>query len=236
VKTLATFAAALLLVACSRPEQPVSPSSAPGATSAPAAGAAPATSAAPAEKPPLSADLQARLVRPGSPVLGRPTAKVTLVEFLDPACGACRAFAPVVKQVQFLYPDDVRVVVRLADFHPGSAEAIGILWAAQRQHRFDEVLTALFDRQDEWASHDAPNVGAAWGIAAAAGLDVKAARQQAASPEVADHLRQDREDITALQVERTPTFYVNGKLLEDFGADQLLLLVKSEVNAVAPAP
>lgn len=233
MKSLVTFAAALvLLVACSRPEQPsAAPSSAAGETSPAQAESPAAAPASPAGTSALSADLEARLVRPGSPVLGPASAKVTIVEFLDPACGACRAFAPVVKQVQFLYPDEVRVVVRLADFHPGSAEAIGILLSAQRQHRFEEVLTALFDRQEEWASHEAPNVGAAWGIAAAAGLDVSAARKHAASKEVADHLRQEHEDITALKVERTPTFYVNGKLLEEFGPEQLMKLVKSEVNA-----
>jgi protein-disulfide isomerase len=181
----------------------------------------------------LPADLLAHLVRADSPVLGKVTAKVTLVEFLDPACEACSAFAPIVRQIQFLYPDDVRVVVRFADFHPGSEEAIRILLAAQRQHRVEEVLAALFARQEEWASHHSPSIDAAWKIAAAAGLDVKAARKAAASPEIANRLREEGEDITALKVERTPTFYVNGKLLEDFGAEQLMNLVKSEVQAGA---
>jgi protein-disulfide isomerase len=234
VKNLTTILAALALLAgCSRAEQPSGAQSSAAESTTPAAAA---TAAVPAQKPALSADLLARLVRPSSPVLGPANAKVTVVEFLDPACGACRAFAPVVKQAQFLYPDEVRVVVRLADFHAGSAEAIGILLAAQRQHRFEEVLAALFDRQEEWASHGAPNAGAAWDIAASAGLDVKAARKYAVSAEVAEHLRQDHEDITALQVERTPTFYVNGRLLEDFGPEQFMKLVKSEVDASSGAP
>src|SRR5688572_26258908 len=86
--------------------------------------AAPATApAAPAAQvsapPPLTAEQVARLVRPHSPVLGPPNAPVTLVEFLDPACEGCRAFAPVVKQIQFMHPEDVRVVVRFAAFHQG---------------------------------------------------------------------------------------------------------------------
>ena len=50
-----------------------------------------------------------------------------------------------------------------------------------------------------------------------------------------ERLRQEDADLTALQVVRTPTFYVNGKLLEDFGAQQLMNLVKSELPEKAPA-
>ena len=39
------------------------------------------------------------LVRPHSPVFGNPAAKVTIVEFFDPSCEACRAFHPYVKQI-----------------------------------------------------------------------------------------------------------------------------------------
>jgi protein-disulfide isomerase len=227
VKSVAPILCMLLLAACSRHEE-----RAP-ATAVPAE--SPAAPAASALSPvPVSAELQAHLVRAASPVLGPASASVTIVEFLDPACEACRAFAPVVKQIQFLYPDDVRVVMRFAAFHPGSEEAIRILMAAQRQKRFEPVLAALFEHQEEWAAHGAPNIDAAWAIAGGAGLDVQMARKYAAMSEVNDRLRQEDADLTALQVERTPTFYVNGKLLQDFGARQLMDLVKSELPAAAP--
>ena len=179
----------------------------------------------------MSADLQARLIRPDSPVMGPATAPVTIVEFLDPACEACRAFAPVVKQVMFLYPNEVRVVARFADFHPGSDEAIRILLAAREQDKFETVLAALFDGQDQWAAHHSPNVAEAWKIAIAAGLNESRARKVAQSDEVSQRLREEGEDIVALQVSRTPTFYVNGKLLQEFGAQQFMALVTSEVKA-----
>jgi protein-disulfide isomerase len=80
----------------------------------------------------LTPEVAAHLVRPHSPVLGAANARVTVVEVLDPACEACRAFAPVVEQLLFLYPNDVRVVVRFADFHPPSLDAIRLLEAAHR--------------------------------------------------------------------------------------------------------
>lgn len=165
--------------------------------------------------------------------MGPATAPVTIVEFLDPACEACRAFAPVVKQVMFLYPTEVRVVARFADFHPGSDEAIRILLAAREQGKFETVLAALFDGQDRWAAHHSPDVSEAWKIAIAAGLNESRARKVAQSDEVSQRLREEEEDIVALQVSRTPTFYVNGKLLQEFGAQQLMALVTSEVKATA---
>ena len=224
--------ACVVLAGCSRSaESPSRPADTPAA---PASAAAPA---APEPKAPvqLPAELLARLTRPDSPVLGPVRAPVTIVEFLDPACEACRGFAPVVKQVQFLYPTEVRVVVRFAEFHDGSEDAIRILLAAKRQGKFEKVLSALFDGQDVWAAHHSPNVDAAWKIAAAAGLDLARARKDAASPEFDARLREEAEDLMALKVLQTPTFYVNGQLLTDFGAQPLMSLVAAEVKASAPA-
>ena len=48
-------------------------------------------------------------------------------------------------------------------------------------------------------------------------------------PEMQALLAQDVEDLTALQVSRTPTFFVNGRSLPSFGPDQLAALVAEEV-------
>jgi protein-disulfide isomerase len=217
-----------ILAGCSRSADSPEPAAAPPVTETPAS--------APAAEPVAGPeDLQARLVRPDSPVMGPPNAPVTIVEFLDPACEACRAYAPVVKQIQFLHPNEVRVVARFADFHPGSDEAIRILLAAREQGKFETVLAALFDGQEQWASHHSPDVAEAWKIAIASGLNESRARKVAASAEVSRRLGEEADDIVALRVSRTPTFYVNGKLLENFGAEQLMALVNSEVKATAPA-
>lgn len=215
----------LLTSACSRQTEPQPPA----APAEPAANAAapPASPAAPGGS--LAPDLYARLVREHSPVLGPSIAPVTVVEFLDPACEACKAFAPVVKQIQFLHPREVRVVVRYAAFHRGSDEAVRLLDAARRQGRFETVLNALFEGQQEWAAHHAPDLERAWELAAAVGLDVARARRDAASAQADAMLEQEREDGVALQVDRTPTFFVNGRTLASFGDQQLMDLVAEEV-------
>ncbi|MGB1266144.1 MAG: DsbA family protein, partial [Nereida ignava] len=70
------------------------------------------------------------------------------------------------------------------------------------------------------------------GIAEQAGLDTEAAKNQMIAPQTQAILNQDRADVEAMGVRQTPTFFVNGKPLDPFGADELRALVASEVAAV----
>ena len=170
------------------------------------------------------------LVRPHSPVIGPPDAPVTIVEFFDPSCEACRAFYPIVKQIMATYPADVRLVLRYTAFHTGSDEAIRILETARLQGKLEPVLEALLNRQPEWAIHDSPDLGKAWEIAGAAGLNIELAKAQLPSSAIEEVIRQDQSDVQTNRVQQTPTFFVNGRPLPSFGPEQLLDLVVAEVN------
>ena len=169
------------------------------------------------------------LVRPHSPVVGRAEAPVTLVEFFDPSCEACRALHPIVKQILAQHPDDVRLVLRYAPFHEGSDEAVRILETARLQGVFEPVLDNLLRSQPVWAKHGAPNLKVAWFTAAAAGLNTAQAERDKARPEIEALLRQDKLDVALARVAQTPTFFVNGKPLPSFGPQQLVDLVNNEV-------
>jgi protein-disulfide isomerase len=222
------FAAVVGLSACSKnADAPAQPADTP----APAAvTATPAEPPPPQIAPPMSPELAAHLIRPHSPVIGPANARVTIVEVLDPACEGCAAFAPIVHGILFVHPDDVKVVIRYAAFHRGSDEAVRLLEAARQQGKFEPMLDALFSRQAEWASHQAPNIAHIWKIAADVGLDVARARRDAAAPRVDAILRQEQEDTRALRVEQTPTFFVNQRPMLDFGSQQLKALVESELE------
>lgn len=170
------------------------------------------------------------LVRAHSPVYGNPAAKVTIVEFFDPSCEACRAFYPVVKGIVNASFSQVRLVVRYAPLHRGSDRAVKILEAARQQGKYWEVLEKTMETQPQWASHDNPNPELLWELVAAAGLDVAKARAAADSPEIDQVLKQDVADMKALKVDRTPGFFVNGTPLLDFGVAQLKALVDQEIK------
>lgn len=173
------------------------------------------------------------MVREHSPVLGPVAAPVTIVEFFDPACEACRAFYPYVKQILAMYPQEARLVIRYAPRHPGlSLAGVQILEAARQQQRFEPVLEALMREQPAWASHHAPDTERAWAIARDAGLDLDQAKAYVATGAVGTLLDQDVADLEAVGVRATPTFFVNGKPLPEADPRVLLGMVKSEAERI----
>lgn len=171
------------------------------------------------------------LVRPHSPVFGPDQAAVTIVEFFDPSCEACRAFYPEVKKILNTTNNKVRLVLRYTPLHNGSDEAVRILEAARRQNKFQPVLEAMLEQQPDWAVHGNPDLERAWQIAGSAGLDVAKARTDATSAEITAVLEQDVADVKANGIQQTPTFYVNGKPLQEFSPQGLYNLVVQEATA-----
>ena len=177
---------------------------------------------------------KSRLIRMHTPIIGPQNAPVTIVEFFDPACETCRAFYPIVKQIMAQHPGKVRLALRYAPFHHGSDQVVKLMEAARKQGLYTPVLEALLAAQPEWADHAAPNIGIAFETAARAGLDMGRARQDMETPEIQAVLAQDIEDLTALRVSKTPTFFVNARSLPSFGPEQLARLVAEEVAKVQP--
>lgn len=172
------------------------------------------------------------LVRASSPVFGNPAAKVTIVEFFDPACETCRAFYPLVKTIVTSSFGQVRLVVRHAPLHQGSDTAVKILEAARLQGQYWPAVERALAGQPQWAAHGNARPELIWDLITDLGLDMAKARADADSPAVAQLLAQDIADMKALKVDRTPGFFVNGTPLRDFGEAQLRALVDQEIKKV----
>ena len=170
------------------------------------------------------------LVRDYSPVKGQPDAKVTIVEFFDPACETCSAFYPFVEQLMEANPGRIKLVLRYTPFHDGSDYAVKILEAARLQGKYWETLEAAFASQSAWASHGHPQPEKLWAYLGNTGLDIEQAKKDMHSSEITDRIRQDLADARQLQVTKTPGYFVNGKPLVQFGRKQLQNLVEAEVR------
>jgi protein-disulfide isomerase len=175
----------------------------------------------------------APLYREHAPIVGPVDAKVTITEFFDPSCEACRAFYRIVNKIMAAHEGKVRLVLRYAALHEGSDEVVRIVEAARLQDKFIPVLEALLAQQPEWAVHGAPDLEKALSIAGSAGLDVVRAKSDIRSDGISAVLTQDAADVAAVGITQTPTFFVNGKPLTEFGPQQLYDLVTSEVAAAA---
>jgi protein-disulfide isomerase len=169
------------------------------------------------------------LVRPHSMTQGPANAPVTVVEFFDPECEACRAMYPIVKQVQSEFGDRMRLVIRYMPLHQNSAYAASLLEAARAQNRYWEYLEVVMARQPEWASHAAPRPDLLAGYAPQVGLDAEQLRVAATDPAIRSRIQQDQADGMALGANRTPTFFINGKMLPQLGYQQLRAAIQAEL-------
>ena len=128
------------------------------------------------------------LVSANAPVFGNPAAKVTIVEFFDPACETCRAFYPLVKTIVNSSFGQVRLVVRHAPLHQGSDTAVKILEAARLQGQYWPAVERALAGQPQWAAHGNARPELIWDLITDLGLDMAKARADADSPAVAQLL------------------------------------------------
>ncbi|WP_408095849.1 DsbA family protein [Peredibacter sp. HCB2-198] len=169
-------------------------------------------------------------VRDYSPRLGRADAKVYVVEFLDPECESCREFYPSTKMLLEEYEGKIQLVVRYAPFHGNSVFIIKILEAARKQNRYWETLETLFRYQPEWGNHHHPRPELVWNYLPEAGVNVEQIKKDMEDPAIQSMIEQEIADGRALNVQATPTFFVNGRPLERFGYEGLKELVESTIR------
>lgn len=172
-------------------------------------------------------------VRTDSHVLddGGPDA-VTVVEFLDFECEACGAFYPVVEELRTKYEGDITYVVRYFPLpgHVNSMQAALAAEAAAQQDRFEDMYSRLFETQPQWAekSEETPEVFRAF--AEELGLDMEAYDAAIIDPATAERVLSDKADGEGLEVNSTPTFFVDGQRADLQEWDDLEEAIEKAVN------
>lgn len=169
------------------------------------------------------------LIKDYSMKFGDDNAKVKLVEFFDPACGTCAQFYFLVEDLMHKHEGKIQLILRYAPFHKNSSEVVKILEAAKKQNMFKETLEALFTTQEQWINHHEVNPYAAWAIVSKLWLDVEKLKKDAQDPLIEMMIKQDLQDANTLHVNKTPSYFVNGKPLVKFGYKELVELIESEL-------
>ena len=143
----------------------------------------------------------------GSPSIGPPDARITLVEFSDFQCPYCIAAVPEIRSLLKAYPKDIKLIFKQfpLEMHSQAALAAAGALAAYKQGKFWEMHDGLFA--------DRRNLSRAGMLAVAAklGLDVKRFEVDLDSPEIRQAVVKDMEDGERLGVEGTPTLFIDGK-------------------------
>lgn len=158
------------------------------------------------------------LVREDSYKITTSTATVTMVEFADFQCEACRAAQPGVKLLLEDYKGKLNFVSRYFPLpgHQHSRLAAQAVEAAGEQGKVWEMQDMLFERQDEWGSDAKPATRAQvmeyfLGYAKTLGLNVDQFKQAIESGKFDAKISRDFADAEALNLTGTPTFFINGK-------------------------
>lgn len=146
-------------------------------------------------------------------VKGPAEAPITLVEYLDFECEACRAYYPTIKQLKEEYKDRVRFVVRYFPLpgHKNSMTSALAVEAAGKQGKFWEMHDVLYDNQQAWGEKGKTNPGVFEEYAKLLGLDMERYINDVNSKETKGRINRDKDSGTALGVQGTPTFFINGE-------------------------
>ena len=166
------------------------------------------------ETTPTGSENAELLVRDDSPRLSEGDEAV-FVEFLDFECEACLALYPVIEDLREEYGDRVTFVVRHMPLHGKSVNAALAAEAAAEQGEFEAMYHRLFETaEDEWGHQEASQRETFFGYAEDLGLDMDRFTTADDDPATMERIEQSQQDGQTLGVSGTPTFFLNGELLQ----------------------
>ena len=148
---------------------------------------------------------------------------VTVVEFLDFECESCAAMYPYVEQVREKYAGQINVAVRYFPIpsHRNSEIAAVAVEAAAEQGQLEAMYARMYETQAQWGEKQESEAALFRSFAEELGLDMAAFDEVVADPATLTRVVADRAEGTALGVSGTPTFFVDGQMIELTAVDDL---------------
>lgn len=155
------------------------------------------------------------VVRDDDYSIGPKDAKVTLIEFADFQCPACKAAEPATQKLRDDYKDKVRFVFKQFPLpsHNNGLNAALASEAAGEQGKFWEFHSLLFEKQEEWSTLANPTTEFEK-YAESLNLDVAKFSKAYKEKTYSDKINTDKSDGIGLGVSATPTFFLNGEKIE----------------------
>lgn len=148
--------------------------------------------------------------------MGPENAKVTLIEYSDFQCPACAAYEPLLQELRKEFGASMIFAYRHFPLpqHANAEPAARASEAAGIQGKFWEMHDLLLKNQDKWK--DAANAEEIFSrYAVSIGLDEARFKNDFASKEVKNKVATDSESAKNLYLNSTPTFFLNGKKIEN---------------------
>ncbi len=171
--------------------------------------------------------------------VGSPNAVVTLEEFADFQCGSCAAAHPTMNEIKTMYGNRIHFIFRNYPLqipaHDKSYDAAVAAEAAGSQGKFWDMQNMLFTNQQAWTKD--PTFKEIWkGYAQKIGLNIPKWESDMAGIAAKGRVNADMDRGKALEVNSTPTLYVNGVSIPygSMNVASLKALIDAEIQKAAP--
>lgn len=154
--------------------------------------------------------------------IGASTAKHTVVVFTDYQCPACKTGSEIMRKL--LQKSSIRLVVKnyplsnqcnsgvQADLHPWSCEAALMSYCAYEQGRFDEFYSLVYSNQSTIKTKQDLHQVLSYNF------DMQVMKSCAEGDWANERLQSDINEGNKLNIEGTPTFYLNKKLVPQWSS------------------
>lgn len=149
---------------------------------------------------------------------GKKDSKVVLIEYADFQCPGCGSAYGNIKAISEEYKDQITFVMRnfpLTSIHPHALAAAASAEAAGKQGKFWEMHDLLFQNQQSWSTQNArQRTDIFLAYARELNLDEEKFKEDQASASVSQKIGFDQALGRKADVSSTPTFFLNGKKLD----------------------
>ena len=170
-------------------------------------------------------------VNSGDHIFGNPIAPIELVEYGDYECPYCGRAYPIVKDIKQQLGKDLKFVFRnfpLLKVHPNALSAAVATEAAGLQGKFWEMHDLIFENQK---TLDAAHI---IHFASSIGLDIGRFENDIQQNPLIDKVEKDFESGIRSGVNRTPTFFINGKQFDGEWTDNRLFQYLKSILTEVP--
>ena len=167
-------------------------------------------------------------------VRGSTSAAVTLIEFGDFQCPACKAYHPIITGVLAAYKDKSFSLMfkhfPLTSAHKNAFLAAMAAEAAGAQGKFFAMHDILYERQDEWAQLPAGQARDKFiSYASELALDQEKFQKDLENKDLEGKIRANQDEGINNGVSGTPTFFLNNKIIQNpRSVDEFKRLIEEE--------
>lgn len=162
------------------------------------------------------------------------SAKVTLIEYADFQCPACKTTSSFLKQASTDFKGKVQVAYRffpLINSHQNAMTSAQAAFAAHKQNKFWEMDEMIYQNQESWAVMKNPEQTFT-DYAKKLGLNIDQFTKDYNADATKKFINAQEDEGIKIGITYTPSFFVNGKLIQTLlDYNDFKKLIQDEINA-----